>query len=132
MRRVLALAVLLLVVAVPASARAADRWVVTGRTTLPVNYWQGVAMAPTGAAWFDGPVVGLYRTDDRLRERARVDTGIAPGEPFNHIGDLEWDPREGGRLLLPLECYDASVTPSNTCGIGAVAVADPTTLARRY
>jgi hypothetical protein len=116
----------------PAAAPAADAWVVTGRSTLPPQYWQGVAFDPSGTSWFAGPVVGLYRDDPGLRETARVDSALVAGEPFNHIGDLEFDPRENGRLLLPLECYDPAHTPSNTCGIGAVGVADPATFARRY
>ncbi len=35
-------------------------------------------------------------------------------------------------LILPLECYDSSANPSNTCGNGAFGVADPKTLAWRY
>lgn len=128
MRRVLLAAALLL--ATPASASAG--WTVTGKTTLPPQYWQGVAFDVSGTSWFAGPVVGLYRDDAAGREVARVDTATIAGEPFNHIGDLEFDTREGGRLLLPLECYSPGQTPSNTCGVGAVGVADPATFARRY
>ena len=39
--------------------------------------------------------------------------------------------REGGRILLPLECYDPK-SPANTCGIGGFGVADPDTLTWRY
>src|SRR4051794_919281 len=116
----------------PSNAAAAGRWMVTGRTTLPSDYWQGVAFDGAGAAWFAGPSVGLYRTSPRLAEEARVASALSPGEPFNHIGDLEWDGREGGRLLLPLECYNPFASPTNTCGIGAVGVADPIGLGRRY
>ena len=35
-------------------------------------------------------------------------------------------------MILPLECYDSSANPSNTCGNGAFGVADPRTLAWRY
>jgi hypothetical protein len=132
MRRVLIAAVAAAALGAPAAASASDAWVVTGRTTLPFQYWQGVAFDTSGTSWFAGPVVGLYRDDAAGREVARVDSAISPGEPFNHIGDLDFDPREGGRLLLPLECYDPGKSPANTCGIGAVGVADPTTFARRY
>ncbi len=51
-------------------------------------------------------------------------------EGYNHIGDPTWDRGEGGRVILPLECYSPS--PGNTCGTGAFGVADPKTLAWRY
>ena len=37
---------------------------------------------------------------------------------------------EGGRVLLPMECFTPGV--GNTCGTGAFGVADPATLAFRY
>jgi hypothetical protein len=52
---------------------------------------------------------------------------------FNHIGDLTWDRSEGGRLILPLECFTAGApNGGNTCGQGGLGVADPATLALRY
>jgi hypothetical protein len=52
---------------------------------------------------------------------------------FNHIGDPTSDGREGGRVLLPLECYVPG-TPNggNTCLRGAIGVLDPATLRLRY
>jgi hypothetical protein len=52
---------------------------------------------------------------------------------FNHMGDITWDRREGGRVLLPLECYiPGAPNGGNTCGRGAFGVADATTLRWRY
>jgi hypothetical protein len=80
--------------------------------------------------------VGLYRTDRDLRENAANPNALTPDLTalgFNHIGDLTWDAREGGRLLLPLECYvPGAPNGGNTCGRGAIGVADPATLRLRY
>ena len=131
MRRVV-LVGLLAALCAPAAAQGADAWRVTGRTTLPVLYWQGVAFDGLGDGWYTGPTFGLWATTPALRQRAGVGSALATGEPFNHIGDLDYDTRENGRLLLPLECYNPAATPANFCGVGAVGVADPVTLARRY
>jgi hypothetical protein len=125
----------LLVLAAGASARGPGRWRLVSRATLPLLYYQGVTATPSGSAlFFDGIRVGLYRTDHALREIAKADDviplDVAAREGFNHIGDIGWDAREGGRVLLPLECYDDA--RGNTCGRGAFGVADPRTLAWRY
>ncbi len=122
-------------VAAPA-AHAADpgRWVETGQTTIPLYYYQGVTSDPARNFYFDGVDFGLYRTDSELRETARKDDAIPPAvhasENYNHIGDLTWDRREGGRLLLPVECYYPPA--GNTCNTGSFGVADPKTLEWRY
>ena len=131
------LAVLLLAPAAPASAADPGRWRLTGRSAIPLEYFQGMASDPDRHVWFDGVFAGLYRTDDRLRERARREIAIPPevtaAKGYNHIGDPTWDAREGGRLLLPLECYTPGAPGgSNTCGRGAIGVADPVTLRWRY
>ena len=59
-------AVLALVVWLPvAPAHAADpgRWKLTGTTSLPLFYYQGVTADPARNLYFDGVYVGLYRTD---------------------------------------------------------------------
>jgi hypothetical protein len=56
--------------------------------------------------------------------------GQAGGGLQSHIGDIGYDGTEGGRLLLPLECYVPG--RGNSCGTGAIGVADPRTLAWRY
>ena len=38
---------------------------------IPLPYYQGIASDPDRHVFFDGVFVGLYRTDGRLRERAR-------------------------------------------------------------
>jgi hypothetical protein len=129
------LAVALLAV-LPAAARAADpgRWIGTGSTSIPLYYYQGVTSDPSRNLYFDGIHVGLYRTDAQLRETARKDDAIPPAvhasENYNHIGDVTWDAAEGGRLLLPVECYYPPA--GNTCKTGSIGVADPRTLDWRY
>jgi hypothetical protein len=138
--RILALALatgaLLGAAAAPASAGSASDWIKTGRSTMPLNYYQGVTHDNRGNVYFDGVFTGLYRTDTKLRQEAQnvdvIDPGVKQSVGFNHIGDITWDKAEGGRIVLPLECYDASKTPSNTCGIGGFGVADPKTLAWEY
>ncbi|MDQ3934021.1 MAG: hypothetical protein M3340_05250, partial [Actinomycetota bacterium] len=128
----------------PQLARAADpgRWTETGRSTIPLYYYQGMTSDPAKRLFFNGVHVGLYRTDQHLHEEARRDdvipSDVHAREGYNHIGDIDWDAREGGRILLPLECYypraapDNTEDPNNTCRTGAIGVADPETLAWRY
>jgi hypothetical protein len=80
---------------------------------------------------------GLYRTDRHLVQQAGRDPVIPPQVTatygFDHIGDIDWDAREGGRVLLPLECFTAGApNGGNTCGRGAFGVADPATVGWRY
>jgi hypothetical protein len=126
------------------AAQAADpgRWTETGRSTIPLYYYQGVTSDPAKRLFFNGVYVGLYRTDPFLNETARSDDVIPPDvharENYNHIGDIDWDAREGGRILLPLECYYPQAAPdnaedrNNTCRTGSIGVADPETLRWRY
>ena len=137
--RLALLAALLVAAAWPSAARGADpgRWAYTGYSRLPIVYYQGVTSDPARRLWFDGVFEGLYRTDDALREQARNDAEIPPAvtatEGYNHIGDITFDGQEGGRVLLPLECYyPLSPGDANTCHTGSFGVADPTTLAWRY
>jgi hypothetical protein len=125
----------LLALAPAAEARDPGRWVLTGASSLPNEYWQGLTSDPgTGNVFFVGVFEGLWRTDRTLRRTAGVGSAIPASvktaEGYNHIGDPTWDGGEGGRVLLPLECYTPGV--GNTCGTGAFAVADPATLAWRY
>jgi hypothetical protein len=121
------------------AARAADpgRWRATGVSQIPLEYYQGMTSDPERRLWFDGVFVGLYRADAGLRERRRTEAAIpaavTASEGYNHIGDLSWDGRAGGRILLPLECYTPGAPGgANTCGTGAIGVADPDTLRWRY
>ena len=103
---------------------------------MPLSYFQGLTHSAAGAWFFDGLTVGLYRTDRDLRQNASNPNALSPdltAQGFNHIGDLTWDGREGGRLLLPVECYvPGAPNGGNTCGLGAIGVADPATLQLRY
>ena len=88
---------------------------------IPIEYFQGLTHDRAGARYFDGVSVGLYRTARSLRETGRVANAIPPAVSaafgFNHIGDLTWDAAEGGRLILPLECFTPGApNGGNTCG----------------
>src|SRR4051794_28063966 len=139
MRRI-AVALLVLATCLSAApARAADpgRWRVTGTTTLPLLYYQGVTVDPARNFYFDGIFVGLYRTNPAFTETARNADVIPPdvhaSEGYNHIGDISWDRAEGGRILLPLECYVPNgPNGGNPCLHGSIGVADPGTLQWRY
>jgi hypothetical protein len=113
------------------------RWRATGVSRIPLEYFQGMASDPRRSLWFDGLFNGLYRTDANLRERRRNDViipvGVTAREGYNHVGDISWDAREGGRILLPLECfYPGRPGGANSCGTGSIGVADPHTLGWRY
>jgi hypothetical protein len=131
------IAALALVLPGSAGARDAHRWHLMARSEIPIQYFQGMA-AGGGGLFFDGIENGLYRTTPRLRQTAGLRDGqlipeaVAATQKYNHIGDLTYDARGGGRVLLPLECYDAGADPSNCAGTGAIGVADPHTLAWRY
>ena len=132
-------AILLLALLAAAPAHAADpgRWAEVRRSPIPIFYYQGVAAEPGKSFFFDGISFGLYRTSLTLTESAKTDnvipTDVSNGEGYNHIGDIAFDTREGGRVLLPMECYSPGAKPSaNTCGTGSIAVADPNTLVWRY
>ena len=138
--RLIALVAVALSVATPVqAARAADpgRWILTGASSVPVAYWQGLTSNPSkSVVYFDGPFVGLWSTTPTLKQVSAVGTAIPAAvkasEGYNHIGDPTWNPGDGGRVILPLECYSPGANPSNTCGTGSFGVADPATLAWRY
>jgi hypothetical protein len=114
---------------------AKKRWRYEGHSNVPFEYFQGVTSDPQKHLYFDGVFTGLYRTDSRLREQARnpnaIPDAVLKAEGYDHIGDLTWDGAEGGRLLLPLECY-YPLMGGNTCKTGSIGVADPRTLRWRY
>jgi hypothetical protein len=132
--------VALLVCAAPASGADPGRWRNTGVSRIPIAYYQGVASDPAHNFYFDGVYSGLYRTDPALRQTAAkpepagvIPPAVRAGEQYDHIGDIAYDGGEGGRIVLPLECYyPGSPGDANTCQNGAFGVADPATLAWRY
>jgi hypothetical protein len=139
MRRIAAVVLVLAACVAAAPARAADpgRWKLAGTTTLPIVYYQGVTVDPARNLFFDGVYVGLYRTDSAFAETGRTDDVIPPEvhlrEGYNHIGDISWERAEGGRILLPLECYVPNgPNGGNPCLHGSIGVADPATLRWRY
>ncbi len=130
--------------AFPAAASAAPGpsdpgiWRLKAATTISFTYWQGITSV-TGYAdpplLFTGVAQGAYRTSSKLKQLAGNDGEIpAPvkaAEGYNHIGDGSFDQSEGGRFLLPLECYYPG-NGGNTCKTGSIGVADPKSLAWRY
>jgi hypothetical protein len=122
-----------LALAAPAAARDPQRWHGTAHHEIPIQWYQGMT-AGGGSLFFDGIENGLYRATPSLRQTAGVGDGklippsVVAADHYNHIGDIAFDPREGGRVLLPLECYDGT----NCAGTGAIGVADAHTLAWRY
>jgi hypothetical protein len=138
--RIHAVAAVVLAVAVnvpPAQASDPGRWRATGVSRIPLEYYQGVTSDLQHRLFFDGVFTGLYRADARLRERRRNAAVIPPAvtalEGYNHVGDISWDVRERGRILLPLECfYPGRPEGANSCGTGSIGVADPQTLRWRY
>ena len=64
---------------------------------------------------------------------AAIPAGVKTAEGYNHIGDPTWNTAEGGRVVLPFECYTSGApNGGNTCGTGSFGVADPGSLALRY
>lgn len=139
MRR-LALAALTVLVCLPAaSASAADpgRWKLSAEDPVPTEYFQGLTHSSPQSLLFVGVFKGGYLTDLALKEQTRT-ASLIPAEVessvgFNHIGDPTSDGAEGGRFLMPLECYNpGQANGGNTCGMGGIGVVDPGTLAWRY
>lgn len=124
-----------LALAAPASARDPGRWTLTGWSSLPNNYWQGVTTAGPGKPlFFSGIVTGLHRTSPALRQTGSVDpvipAAVKAAEGYNHVGDIGY---QGDRVLLPLECFTpGGPNGGNTCGTGAIGSANPGTLAFQY
>jgi hypothetical protein len=138
LRTAMLLLAAILLLAAPAAAQDPGRWLLTGYSSVSNTYWQGVS-SPPGArsVFFSGLQQGLYRTAPSLAEQAALDPAIPPAvlaaEGYNHVGDISWDRGEGGRVLLPLECYTPGApNGGNTCGTGSIGVADPATLGFRY
>ncbi len=132
-----AIATVVLALGLAPSANAQDpgRWLLTGASSVPNNYWQGLTSDPQESRlFFVGVFQGLWRTTPQLHQNAGVATeipaSVTSSEGYNHIGDPTWNPGDGGRVILPMECYTPGV--GNTCGHGAFGVADPATLAFRY
>jgi hypothetical protein len=114
--------------AAPAHAADPGRWVRTSVVPTKGEYYQGMTSdRAAGALFFDGFVIGGYRTSLALVEQARnealLPAEVTAAEGFNHIGDWTFT---GGRLILPLECYTPGAPGGgNTCGRGAFGIADP-------
>jgi hypothetical protein len=118
------------------AAPALAGWRASNTTTASIAYNQGVSFDQAhGNFFFDGVSSttnsGLYRTDANLVQTAANAAVIPPTrEGYNHAGDLSFDP-QGHRVVLPLECYYPA-SGGNTCGVGAIGVADPVSLRFMY
>ena len=131
-------------VAFPAAASAVPSagdpgiWQLKTATTISFTYWQGISSV-TGYAdaplLFTGIAEGAYRTNSKLKQTAGSDSeipaAVKTAEGYNHIGDGSFDQSEGGRFLLPMECYYPGAG-GNTCKTGSIGVVDPQSLAWRY
>ena len=118
------------------AASALAKWRLVTTRTSSLAYNDGVTFDQArGVFFFDGVTSltnsGLYRTSSELRPMA-ANGAVIPttAEGYNHAGDLSFDPVRR-RILLPLECYYPD-QGGNTCGTGAIGVADPLTLRLRY
>ena len=115
MRRALAAAAssLAALAAAPATASAKDpgRWIVTGATSVPNDYFQGLTSNPADTlgllhGLLPGPLEDHPEAAaGRPACRWPIPPAVAAAEGYNHIGDPTWDRAEGGRVILPLECY---------------------------
>jgi hypothetical protein len=140
MLRVLLIVSLITVAALLNSAAGAappetTKWRETGHSLVPLEYFQGVTSDQHRDLYFAGVFTGLYRTNSNLVEEARsafnvIAPEVGQREGYNHIGDISWDKREGGRVILPLECFFPFI--GNFCGTGSIGVADDDTLEWRY
>ena len=130
-----------LLAALPTAASGATDpgiWRLKTATTISFTYWQGISSVPGSAdpaLLFTGVAEGAYRTNSKLRQLvgndAEIPAALTASVGYNHIGDGSFDQSEGGRFLLPLECYYPGAG-GNTCKSGGFGVADPKTLAWRY
>lgn len=140
MRRGLAAALACALITCVGATSASAGWVDTSVSRFPESYNQGITIDPSGALFFDGTLLsfnGLFKTDRQLKQTAGatpvIPADVTSRDGYNHIGDLSFDPGEGGRVLLPLECFTpGGPNGGNTCGTGAFGVADPATLHWRY
>jgi hypothetical protein len=132
--------VVALVASAPASARDPGRWTLSGFSSVPNKYWQGVVTPGQGKPLFfsgfssSGAFTGLHRTRPTLRESGTADpvipASVLTSEGYNHVGDVGY---QGGRVLLPLECFTpGGPNGGNTCGTGSIGVADPASLTFQY
>lgn len=127
---------LTIVVAGWTAAPALAGWRASNATKASIAYNQGIAFDQADGNFFlDGVSSttnsGLYRTDGNLVQTGSNTAVLPPTrEGYNHAGDLSFDP-VGRRVLLPLECYYPA-SGGNTCGVGAIAVADPASLRFQY
>ncbi|MFL6572701.1 MAG: hypothetical protein ACJ8G4_13165 [Burkholderiales bacterium] len=137
MRRALA-SIIVVLFAAPAAAQAADPglWIKTSQLTKPAWYRQGLASNPaTGDVFFSGSFSGITLThnESEVNQNANaIPKDVADREKYNHIGDIAFDPGEGGRILLPLESYAPLAQDTNPSKTASIAVIDPKTLAWEY
>ena len=121
-----------LLLAATAGAATKPRWRLVSASETPRSYYQGIA-AGRRNVFFVGTHGALFKTsfqlDDRRAGPREVPKAASTGDGYNHAGDLGWIRRGRARLLVPLECFQPHAPGGgNTCGRGAIAVADARTL----
>ena len=139
MRRAsLLLAVIAALAAAPATASAKDpgRWIVTGATSVPNDYFQGLTSNPAGSSvWFTGFFAGPLEDHARLRRTAGAPVAVPPAVVAARRATTTSATPPGTGRGRPRAAPAGVLQPEpggNTCGTGAFGVADPETLAWRY
>ena len=118
---------------VPGAASAADpgRWVETGFSSVPFEYFQGITSDPAGNLWFDG-FYGRPLPHHSGTRRAGTRRDEIPVDVYRARATTTSATSAGTRRgRPPAAAAGVLSTPSvgNTCGTGSFGVADPTTLA---
>lgn len=135
-RGIAASALAALALAAPASAADPGLWITTGQLTEPASYRQGLASdAATGDVFFSGAFAGIYRMRNGKEVAANtnpIPKDVSDREQYNHIGDIAFDPSQGGRILLPLESYQPFQKDQNPSKTGSIGVMQPSSLMWMY
>ena len=96
-----------------ASARDPGRWLLTGASSIPIDYWQGLASDPSDShLFFIGPFQGLWETTPQLKQTAGLDAGDSEGahakcwlQPHRrpHLAERRTRPRRAPNGVLQAE-----------------------------
>ena len=96
----------------PAGAQAADpgRWTAdrhddAAARLLPGRHRRSARATSTSTASTSASTAPTPAFTETGRNDDVIPPDVHLREGYNHIGDITWDRQEGGRILLPLECY---------------------------